>query len=175
MRFKSNRSAGFTLAEVVVGVLLLGLTASLLGRAISDSLRAFEQNHRGDAYAYPMKRVRDEILLSTSRAQIEEGGELEIQVTTNTPREGETQETNTINARWEAEIHSTRIINLYQVDFSVNFDGGENEARKIDSQIIAFRTTWADPEEMEQLLEAKEEEFRERQSARGESEEGENI
>jgi hypothetical protein len=172
---RSNQQAlksarGFTLAEVVVGVLLLGLTAALLGRAISDSLRAYEQTRITNPYQYPIKRVSDLVLQLKTRDLVEEGGELEIPITYGNEREGDTQETTTLRARWEAEISPTSVLNLYVVDLTIDFQGGDDNL-KVESKIIAYRTAWGDADELEQLIEAKEEEFKERQSARGETEE----
>ncbi|MGZ0655274.1 hypothetical protein ACWPKS_06675 [Coraliomargarita sp. W4R72] len=168
MHFNRPKTKAFTLAEVVVGVLLLGLTAAVLGQAVSNALRAYTQTQLTNPYEYPVKRVRDHVLQLRTRALVEEGGELEIPITHGTQREGDTQETTTIRARWEAEVHSTRILNVYQVELSVDFQGGSEQALKTESKIITYRTTWSDPDEFEQLIEAKEEEFKDRQSARGE-------
>ena len=173
MRFNREPKQGFTLAEVVVGVLLLGLSASLLGRAISDSLRAYEQTRLTNPYQYPMRKVREHVLQSETRAIVEEGGELEIPVRLGTQREGDTQETTVVRARWEAEVTPTRVLNVYQLDLSVDFQGGGDQAKKIESTLITYRTAWGDADEIEQLIEAKEEEFRERQSLRGEDVESE--
>lgn len=165
------KRSGFTLAEVLVGVLLLGLTATLLGRAVSDGLRAMEQTRLESPNETTMQQVRSTVLSLTTRAQIEAGGELQVPIIQGAERSGEKPETVMLRVRWEAEILPTRLLNVYQIDLEVDIQGGGNEAAKVESKLIAYRTGWGAPEELEALLGAKEDEFKERLSARGETSE----
>jgi len=174
MRFrKTPRCAGFTLAEVVLGVLLLGMTTALLGRAVADSLRAVESARYHEPNGYPIMKVRHAMLRLPTRAQVEEGGELEVPTIRASQREGDQTETLMLRARWQAEVKPTRLLNVFQVALEIDIEGGENEAEKVESLIFAYRPGWVDAQELESLLDAKEEEFNDRRTARGETVEDE--
>jgi hypothetical protein len=156
-----RRKLGFSLAEVVVAAVLLGLVATVLGRAVADALNAYSKIRMDDPYEYPAVQVRAHILERLNRTELETGGELDIPLPRRDAQSGGVQ-TETIRARWEAEIFPTRILDLFLVEYSVVFHGGEEEAAQASDRLMLFRPMWADSEETRRLIEAKEEEFKTR-------------
>jgi len=161
----ARNRAGFTLAEVVVGVLILGMTITLLGRAVSDALNAYRLSYLDDDYRYSLQEARKEILQIGSRTELEEGGELEIPVLEDEVRDGN-RATRVVRIRWEAEIKPTNILDMYVILATIRFqDGGGTEIR--EERLTVYRQNWDEDDEQERLIETKEEEFRERLSNRG--------
>ncbi|MBC2596154.1 prepilin-type N-terminal cleavage/methylation domain-containing protein [Ruficoccus amylovorans] len=159
------RRAGFTLAEVVVATVLLGLAATVLGRTVSDAMRAYSMTRLSNPYSYALRHVRQEIMEIPSREQLEEGGTIEVYV----PNPGGSDKSETtiaVSARWEAEIYPTRLLNVYVVELDISFEA-EGEAESFQRRITAYRPNWADAEENSTLLQAKEKEFELRLAARG--------
>lgn len=156
----------FTLAEVVVGVLLFGLAATVLTQAVSNGLNAYRLSQSGDSLDYPMHRVRDHVLSLATRDQLEEGGEIEVPVAVR-DGEGGSDRTEVIRARWEAEAFPTKILDFFVVELKATMEAGGNDASVREESYMVYRPGWSESEEEERLLEVKEEEFEDRLSARG--------
>jgi prepilin-type N-terminal cleavage/methylation domain-containing protein len=166
----SRSRHGFSMAELLVALLLFALAAFVLGRAAMDSLNTmlrppiYQHNHR------ILHESRAAIFAARSRAELEAGGEREVALMTRTEDGADTE---TVRLRWEAEVTPTRILNLFAVDLTVRIEGGEERQALIEERFYAYRPSWVDAEEQEQLLNTKEDLFRELREARGEQEEDE--
>lgn len=160
-----EKKRGFTLAEVVVGVLILGLVITLLGRAVSDALSAYRMSYTEDKSLYALQEVRQQILRITSRSEVEEGGELEVPVLVERERD-ETTQTRLVRIRWEAEVKPTRLLNVYIIEASIRLQEDSGTDLR-EARYVVFRPNWDEDGEQERLEESKEEEFRERLSNRG--------
>lgn len=169
-RRNDHSRAGFTLAEVVVGVLLFGLAATVLTQAVANSLNAYHLSRLEDPLEYPMQRVREHILELRSRTELEEGGEIEVPVAIR-DQNGGTARTEVVRVRWEAEISPTKILNYFIVDLSANLESGGNTSDAVETRIMVYRPFWSDSEEEDRLIEVKEEEFKDRLATRGVTEE----
>jgi len=155
-----------------VGILIFGMAAAVIGRAVSDALNAYSLSNLGDSTSYPMYRIRQHVLAIPNREEVEKGGEIEVPIAIR-GEEGEVDETEMVRARWEAEILPTRILDLYVLDLRANLQMGANDAQSLEERYTVYRPSWQDTEESEQLLQAKEEEFQDRLEARGETQDGE--
>ena len=168
----ASAKAGFSLAEVVVAVLLFGLAAAVLGQSVSNALRGYAVSRQSQSNPVRLYEVRNHVLGLSNRSQIEAGGEIEIPVVRRR-EQGDTVETEMVRVRWEAEVFPTRLLHVFVLEVRVNFESG-GEADRAEQRLIAYRPAWADSEEQGNLIDAKEEEFKERQETRGfnETEEG---
>lgn len=164
-------SRGFTLAEVVVAVLLFGLAAAVLGQAVSDSLRAYAMSREAVSASDSETHVRRHVLGILSRSTLEEGGEVEVPVAIR-KQDSEEVETEMVKVRWEAEIFPTRLLDVYVLRVTMRLEGG-SDVGEVTHDYIAYRPSWAKQDEVDSLLESKEKEFRDRLSARGGIESGE--
>ncbi len=167
---QSPDRSGFTLAEVVVALIIFGVAAVVLGQAVSDTLRALTQSNRRDPLSYPVYRVRTHALALTTRDLVEEGGELEVPIAKRN-KETASVETETIRIRWEAEVRPTNLLNFYLLELTIRLESGGMGTDQLETQYMAYRPGWSDSDEMERLVEQKEETFKERLSARGITEE----
>ncbi len=156
---------GFTLGEVVVAVLIFGLAATVLVQATSNALNSYILSRRDDRGSILMGHVRRDVLKILSREEVEEGGEVEVPHIVRDPETDE-EETELIDVRWEAEIHPTRILDVYILDLTAHFET-EGAVASVTDHITTYRPTWGESDQVEQLIEAKEQEFEERLSARG--------
>ncbi len=167
-----RRRSGFTLAEVVVGVLLFGLAATVLTQAVSNSLNAYYLSRLENPLGYPMQRVREHVLGLTGRTAVEEGGEIEVPIAIR-DEDGGAGRTEVMRVRWEAEISATKILNYFVIELTATLESGDNSANAVESIFMVYRPFWTDPDEEERLIEVKEEEFADRLTTRGVTEEGE--
>lgn len=162
---------GFTLAEVVVAVLVFGLAAAVLGQSVSDSLRAYALSRESPGKGYPETHLRRHVLGILSRSTLEEGGEVEVPIAVR-KENGDDFETEMVKVRWEAEILSTRLLDVYVLRVVMRLEGS-GDVGEVTHDYIAYRPTWAKQDEVNQLLEIKEKEFQDRLSARGNIADGE--
>jgi len=158
-------SAGFTLAEVVVAVLIFGLSAAVLGQAVSDSLRAYALSRQEADAAHVGETVRRHVLTLLTREEVEKGGELEVPIAQR--KEGsEEVRTEMAKVRWEAEVLPSRLINVFQLKLTAHQQSG-SQVMAIERPYIVYRPSWSEDDEVDQLREAKEQEFAERLGERG--------
>jgi len=153
--------AGFSLAEVVVGIVIFGLAAVVLGQAVVNSLNSYRISREESGEEYPFYRVRNDVFAIPDRESVEEGGEIEVPLAIRDEEEN-TDTTEMVRARWEAEIHPTRILDLFVLDLAVTFEGEGDGTRSIEDSFILYRPGWSESDERERLVEAKEEEFSDR-------------
>lgn len=172
-RAHRQHAVGFTLAEVVLALLIFGLAAAVLGQAVTETLRAVSKANRHEPLGYPIYRVRTHVMAMPTRAEIEEGGELEVPVSHQSKETG-TAETEVVRTRWEAEIFPTGLLDVYVLELTINFESADIGPDSYEARYMAYRPGWGDSDETERLLELKEETFKERLTARGivEDEEG---
>jgi hypothetical protein len=158
---------GFSLAEVVVALTLFTLAAFVLGRTVVDNLHVLYLK-RGFDEGYVLAEVRREILTRTSRSALEGGGEMEVV----TPRRGGMErgetENRTVRVRWEVEILPTKLLDVHSILAEVRTQAGDDPA-VYSFQLFAYRPGWSERETQTQLEGVKEQEFRRRSEARGES------
>jgi prepilin-type N-terminal cleavage/methylation domain-containing protein len=167
----AHRNGGFTLAEVIVAVMIFGLAATVLGRAVSDAMRAYGMARHGGADTYVAEQVRQHVLTLPSRSQIEDGGELEVPVLRRASADATETTTEMVRVRWEAELFSTNLLDVFRIDLGIRLETGDNR-ESMEQSLLAYRPAWTEADDSARLIEAKEEAFSERLTARGELEEG---
>jgi type II secretory pathway component PulJ len=159
---------GFSIAELLIALTLFALAAFVLGRAAMDSLNTMVRPAIYNHSQRILNEAREAVFSTQSRSELEAGGEREIALMT---RGEDGTDTENVRLRWEAEVFPTRILNLFAVDLTLRIEGGEERQQLIEERIFAYRPRWVDAEEQEQLLNTKEDLFRELREARGEQEE----
>ncbi len=169
MKSKPNKSClGFSIAELLIALVLFALAAFVLGRAAMDSLNAMVRPAVYNHNQRILNETREAVFAARSRTELEAGGEREIALMI----QGEDgTDTENVRLRWEAEVFPTRVLNVFAVDVTIRVEGGEERQQLIEERIFAYRPSWLDAEEQEQLLNTKEDLFRELREARGEQEE----
>ncbi len=135
-------SRGFSLIEVLVALAVFGMAATYLMSTFVNALLARERSVQNDLLKDDIQTVRLQLLLEPDREAAEDGGDFP------TLNHGE--------ARWEARIEPTDLIDLFAVQFSVAFpDSPDGQPVDYEEQLYLLRPTWSEGDERSELLEDK--------------------
>lgn len=126
IRLLKRAREGFTLAEVLLALALMGLAAVAVGQAVRSSLALLERARKVEQPPLEVALARSELLAAESLEDAEDGGTVRLS-------EGS-------DADWEAEIEVTDIPDLFEVVFEVDADGEE-----IREVMFLFRPEWSSP------------------------------
>ncbi len=139
---KLTANAGFSLIEVVVAVALFAMAATVLMSSFVNALFARERSQSNDVRDADIRAVRMQLLLEPNLDDAEDGGQYE------TLNNGE--------ARWRAEIEPTKVVDLFRVEFFIEFpQPQEEQAADYHETLYLLRPTWSESDERATLLEDK--------------------
>lgn len=135
-------SAGFTLIEVVIAVALFAMAATVLSSSFVNALLVREHSVSQQTLALDLAAVRKQLLLEPELAAAEEGADC---ITLNHGA-----------ARWHAEIETTDIVDLFQVELFIEFTDSEAaQGASHQATLYLLRPTWSKAEERSELLDEK--------------------
>lgn len=138
----SNRA--FSLIEVVIAVALFAMAATILSSTFVNALLVRDRVQSNDVREADIRAVRLQLLLEANIDDAEEGDRIE------TLNNGE--------ATWRAEIEPTEVIDLFHVQFFVEFlDPQEEQSPTYQETLYLLRPTWSQADERSSLLQDKKE------------------
>lgn len=138
----SRKRTGFSLIEVVVALAIFAMAAVVLSDTFVNALLARERGVSNDARNRDIRAVRMQLLLEPNREDAEDGGDYET--LSNGP------------AKWEAEIEPTNVVDLFKVNFRIEFMKPQDEqAADYQETLYLLRPTWSESDERADLLEDK--------------------
>ena len=141
MNRRHSRS-GFSLIEVVIALALFSIAAVVLSDTFVNTLLMRERGVSNDARNRDIQAVRMQLLLEPNREDAEDGGKYE------TLSNG--------SANWEAEIEPTNVIDLFQVNFRIEFQDPQDEQDpSYQETLYLLRPTWSESDERSDLLQEK--------------------
>ncbi|TVP79200.1 MAG: prepilin-type N-terminal cleavage/methylation domain-containing protein [Puniceicoccaceae bacterium] len=141
-RAGSHRRGGFSLIEVVIAVAVFAMAATVLVSAFTNALLARERGLNIDMLNADIRAVRMQLLLQPNIEEAERGGLFE---TLSSGR-----------ASWEARIEPTDVVDLFRVQFSMDFsDPPEDLPDTYEETLYLLRPTWSQSDERSQLLQDK--------------------
>ena len=141
--FHQSKKA-FSLIEVLVALAIFTMAATVLMSAFVNALTVRERSMRKEQLRNDVEAVRLQLLLEPNREDAEDGGDFQ------TLNHGE--------AMWRSVIESTEIVDLFLVEFSVEFsDPPEDGATSYTEMLYLLRPTWSEADERSDLLEDKRE------------------
>jgi len=137
-----QRPSAFSLIEVLIALTVFAMAATYLMSTFVNALTARERSVNDDVLHADIRAVRMQLLLEPNLEDAEDGGEYP------TLSHGE--------ASWRARIEPTEIVDLFQVEFSIEFseppeDGPDNHVESL----YLLRPTWSEGDERSDLLEDK--------------------
>ena len=140
-RHRARRaSAGLTLVEVIVALVVFGIGATVLAAAYVNVLNAIDNVKVDQQFEQEIALVRSHILLEPERDVVEEGGDLP---------------TGTMgDAVWSATITpSESIADLFRVDIEIRLGGTvEHPEERVREQTLwVLRPEWSEPSERDEL------------------------
>jgi general secretion pathway protein I len=132
---------GFTLLEVLVAMTIFAMAAVMLGAAYLNVLNSYEAVSRGVQINEDFAFARQQVLSEPDRKKVEEGGEFET--------------AGGRRAKWQAEIESTGVADVFRVTFSCELaDPTRTEPERQTHNFLLLRPTWVtDPAERSKLKE----------------------
>lgn len=141
---RTSRRSGFTLIEVVVALAIFAMAAVVLSDTFVNTLLAREKGLSNDVYHRDIRAVRMQLLLEPNREEAEDGGTYE------TLSNG--------SANWKAEIEPTNVVDLFQVEFRIEFsEPQEDQETAYRETLYLLRPTWSESDERSELLQEKKE------------------
>ncbi len=142
-RSRRRRSA-FSLIEVVIAVAIFATAATVLMSTFVNALLARESAVSNDLVNADIRAVRMQLLLEPDIEAAEDGDEYE------TLNSGE--------ASWQAIIQPTNVVDLFRVEFSIQFsEPPEGQAAEYLETLYLLRPTWSESEDRSSLLQDKRE------------------
>ncbi|WOO41931.1 type II secretion system protein [Rubellicoccus peritrichatus] len=153
-----QRKRGFTLAELIVALVLFSLIAVTMGQAIVNNLQALERLSGSTPLDHDLTRMRHRIMVIENLEELKEGGEIELP----TDEGGDP-----MTVRWTAEVFPTSTLDLFAVDLELEFQGG-GLATNREMRLFLYRPNWTEAEDREKLSEAKQLLLEEKRVERGE-------
>ena len=143
MKCHPNRSA-FSLIEVVIALAIFAMAAVVLTETFVNSLLAREKGVSNDARNRDIRAVRMQLLLEPNREDAKDGSTYE------TVSNG--------SANWKAEIEPTNVVDLFQVNFRIEFmKPQDDQEATYQETLYLLRPTWSEPGERADLLGNKKE------------------
>ncbi len=121
---------GFTLMEVLVALCIVAMAVVILGASYLNILNSYEVVQRGVLINEDFAFARQQVLREPDRKKLEQGGEFET--------------AGSRRARWEVEIISTAIPDVFSVVFSCEIsDPTRTEPEKVSQTFTLLRPTWS--------------------------------
>lgn len=141
-QFNRSHAAGFSLVEVLIALAIFSAAAIALTGAFVNALLLRERGLGQRSFDSDLGLVRMQLLLQPDRDLAEDG---------------DIYETNELGeAIWSAEIEETEIVDLFKVQFWVEFsDAPENMPTRHEETLYLLRPTWSISDERSTLLEDK--------------------
>lgn len=140
--WNARAAAAFTLIEVLIALTIFAMASTYLTSTFVSALTARERSVGNDLLHADLRAVRMQLLLEPNLEDAEDGG------TYPTLNHGE--------ASWQAVIEATEIVDLFEVELSIEFsDPPEEGASGYQERLFLLRPTWSEADERSQLLEDK--------------------
>ena len=144
--FCRKRADAFSLIEVVIALAVFALAATVLMSSFVDALLAREGTSSKSLINTDIRAVRMQLLLEPSIEAAEDGNEYE------SLSSGE--------ASWIAIINPTNVVDLFKVDFSIEFrEPPEGHSGSYKEILYLLRPTWSEIDERDELLQDKRKEL----------------
>ena len=141
MNLKHAKS-GFSLIEVVVALAIFAMAAVVLSNTFVNTLLARERGVNNDARNRDIRAVRMQLLLEPNREDAEKGNTYET--------------LNNGSANWEAKIEPTNVVDLFQVNFRIEFTKPQDDQEATYQETLyLLRPTWSESDERADLLQDK--------------------
>ncbi|MFT5622378.1 MAG: general secretion pathway protein I [Bacteroidia bacterium] len=137
---------GFSLIEVVVALALFAMASVVLTSSFVNALLAREHGQSNDLRHADIRAVRMQLLLEPNMDDAEDGDRYDT--------------LNNGTANWEASIEPTNVIDLFEVQLSIEFsEPQEEQAATYTESLYLLRPTWSKPDERSSLLQDKKDEL----------------
>lgn len=141
---RTGKARAFSLIEVLIALAVFAMASTYLMATFVNALQARERGLTPDFLYDDIKAVRMQLLLEPNREDAEDGGDYP------TLHQGE--------ARWEAEIEPTEVIDLFKVTLEISFSEPINEdGANYTEALYLLRPTWSEADERSELLADKKE------------------
>lgn len=138
----SRPGSAFTLIEVLIALTVFAMASTYLISTFVNALTARERSVSNDILHADIRAVRMQLLLEPNLDDAEDGGEYP------TLNHGE--------ASWEVIIEPTEIIDLFEVELSIEFsEPAEGNSGDYQEKLYLLRPTWSEGDERADLLEDK--------------------
>ncbi|ADE54656.1 PulJ/GspJ family protein [Coraliomargarita akajimensis] len=142
-RGSSNRAA-FSLIEVVVALAIFSGACVGLTMTFINIMTAREHGVQNRLYDADLRAVRLQLLMQPDRELAEDGGELEV--------------LSNGTAKWSAIIEPTNVVDLFKLQFEVEFSEPlDNAPPSYSETLYLLRPTWSESDERSDLLADKKE------------------
>jgi general secretion pathway protein I len=137
---------GFSLIEVVVALALFAMASVVLTSSFVNALLAREHGQSNDLRHADIRAVRMQLLLEPNMDDAEDGDRYDT--------------LNNGTANWEASIEPTNVIDLFEVQLSIEFsEPQEEQAATYTESLYLLRPTWSKTDERSSLLQDKKDEL----------------
>jgi general secretion pathway protein I len=124
---------GFTLIEVLVALMIFGLTAVVMGGAYLNVLNSYEAAQRSNKNDGEVSFARSQLLAIADLQTAQTGAEFD---------DGDR------HVKWTSEIEPTTTTDLFTVTFTcVISDPSASGPRTVVETFMLMRPTWSDPTE----------------------------
>lgn len=121
---------GFSLIETLVAVAIAGIAFFVLTETFFNVLLTLESLESEADYQKDIRFVRSQIIQISDRDELLDGGEI------TTLDLGE--------AKWEADIEPTDVLDLFDLTLYIRFENPEGDAFEYEEQLYLLRPTWAE-------------------------------
>ena len=137
---------GFSLIEVVVALALFAMASVVLTSSFVNALLAREHGQSNDLRHADIRAVRMQLLLEPNIDDAEDGDRYDT--------------LNNGTANWQASIEPTNVIDLFEVQLSIEFsEPQEEQAATHTESLYLLRPTWSESDERSDLLQDKKDEL----------------
>ena len=125
------RSRAFTLIEVLVALMIFGLTAVVMGGAYLNVLNSYEVAQRSNVSDGEVSFARSQLLTQSDLPTAQAGAEFD---------DGDS------HVKWTAEVEPTSTTDLFTVTFTCTVTEAAAPApRAVTETFMLVRPTWSDP------------------------------
>lgn len=127
-----RRSTAFTLLEVLAGIAILGLAATVLGAAYVNTVQAHAAVARRAATGSGLEYLRAAVLGEPEREKVEQGGRL--------PLPGE------LGLTWETTVEEAAVPDLFRVHLRGRMtDAVGDTVEEFSVTLMLWRPGWTEP------------------------------
>jgi general secretion pathway protein I len=126
----NTAAKGFTLIETLIAIAIAGIAFFMLSETFFNVLLSLEGLKSETSHQQEVRFVRGEIISLPERDEVEQGGTIPT--------------LDLGDARWEAQITETDVVDLFTVEIRIEFNPPDDDRFVHEESFYVLRPTWSD-------------------------------
>ncbi|MDX2110864.1 MAG: type II secretion system protein [Verrucomicrobiota bacterium] len=136
------KARGFTLIEVVLALMILGMAMVILTASFTNAMTALDSLRVESDRQGVLRFIRTQLLQIADREEFEKGGDIET--------------LDLGKAKWSAKVEDTQVADLFHVFLEIELSPPDaKDSEKYNSELYILRPTWSDPVDRSKIMDER--------------------